>query len=150
MARFRGVYDYSIDAKGRVNIPSKFRKALAPEAGETFVISRAPNKCLRAYPQNVWEEYEEDLASRPQTPGPLRHLRLLQSTLSDSKLDAQGRIALRKNQVEIACIKKNVTLVGYVGFIEIWDTEKYKEHIGSGEDFDEVFFDSAEVGMQKK
>jgi MraZ protein len=150
LARFRGEYDYSIDAKGRVNIPAKFRKALAPEASETFAICRAPNNCLRAYPQNVWEKYEDELATRPQTSGAIRHLRLLQSTLSDSKLDAQGRIALRNKQIKIAGIKKNVTLVGHYGFIEIWDTERYREYIGSGEDFDKVFFDSVEVGMQKK
>ncbi len=150
MARFRGEFDYSIDAKGRLNIPAKFRRALSPEASETFAICQAPNNCLRAYPQDGWERYEDELAARPQTHGALRHLRLLQSTLTDSKLDAQGRISLSGKQIAIAGINKNVTLVGHYGFIEIWETEKYREYIGSGEDFDKVFFDSVEVGMQNK
>ncbi len=50
----------------------------------------------------------------------------------------------------IAGITKNVTLVGHYGFVEIWDTETYREYIGSGDDFDKVFFDSVEVGMRNK
>lgn len=150
MARFRGEYDYSIDGKGRLNIPAKFRRSLSPEANETFAICQAPNKCLRAYPQDAWERYEDELGSRPQTMEALRHLRLLRSTLTDSKLDAQGRISLSAKQITIAGINKNVTLVGNYGFIEIWDTETYREYIGSGDDFDKAFFDSVEVGMRNK
>lgn len=147
MARFRGEYNYTIDAKNRINIPAKFRKALSPEADETFVICRAPNNCLRAYPQDAWERYEDELAARPQTADALRHIRLLRSTLSDSKLDSQGRIMLTQKQVEIAGIAKNVTLVGHYGYLEIWDTERYQVHIGDGEDFDTVFFNSVEAGL---
>lgn len=150
LARFRGQYNNTVDAKGRLNIPAKFRKALAPEANEIFAICQAPGHCLRAYPQDAWNRYEDELASRPQTPEALRHLRLLRSTLTDSKLDTQGRIMLGKTQMEVAGITKNVTLIGYYGYIEIWDAEKYNQYIGSGDDFDNVFFESVEVGIRAK
>ncbi len=150
MARFRGEYNYSVDAKGRINIPAKFRKALSPEADETFAICQAPNNCLRAYPQDAWEKYEDELASRPQTLEALRHQRLLRSTLTDSKLDVQGRISISAKQITVAGIKKNVTLVGHYGYIEIWDTEQYETYIGTGDDFDKVFFESVEAGIRSR
>ena len=86
MGQFHGRFDYSIDIKGRVNIPAKFRKTLSPNAGETFIICRAPDGCLRAYPRDLWENYEAELANRPETPQTLRHKRLLYNTISDSTL----------------------------------------------------------------
>ena len=148
MSLFHGRYDYAVDEKGRINMPAKFRKSLNPEASETFVLCRAPGGCLRAYPYDVWEIYEKELASRPQTPETLRHRRLLYSTLSDATLDAQGRIALTSSQMKIASIVKNVTLVGQSGYIEIWDTEKLNAYVGGADDFDEVFFQSVEAGLR--
>ncbi|MFW5775080.1 MAG: division/cell wall cluster transcriptional repressor MraZ [Chitinivibrionales bacterium] len=148
MSRFRGRFDYSIDAKGRLNFPAKFRKALAPEAAETFVICRAPGGCLRAYPQDAWERYEDELDTMPQTPEAVKFQRLLYSTVSDSSLDSQGRIMLTPKQLEIAGIKKNVTLIGKRGHVEIWDTNRFEEYIGAGDDFDDVFFQSVEAGMR--
>lgn len=149
MSRFRGRFDYTVDAKGRVNIPSKFRKSLCPEAVETFVICQGPGNCLRAYPQDVWDRVEDELASRPQTPEALRHRRLLYNTLSDSTLDAQGRIMLTASQMEKASIAKNVSLVGQNEYIEIWDTDTFNSYVGKGEDFDEMFFQSVEAGLRK-
>src|SRR5664279_4885876 len=120
MSRFRGRYDYSIDSKGRVNIPAKFRKTLDPDANETFVICRAPNGCLRAYAQNVWNKYEDELAARPQTPETLKHQRLLYNSIADSTLDAQGRITVTPLQMQLAGLSKNVTLIGQNGYIELW------------------------------
>jgi MraZ protein len=150
MSRFRGKFDYSIDAKGRFNVPAKFRKALAPEADESFVICRAPNGCLRAYPQDAWNRYEDELEAMPQTPEAVKFQRLLYSTVSESKLDAQGRIMITPQQARIAGIDKHVTLIGKPGHIEIWDTQRFEEYIGDGADFDEVFFHSVEAGIRGK
>ena len=149
MSRFRGCFDYSIDAKGRVNIPAKFRKGLNPAAGDTFVIVRGPTNCLRAYPQDLWDEYEFELVSRPETPETLRHKRLLFSLLSDSTLDSQGRITLTAKQMAIAGISKDVTLVGQSNYIEIWDSNRYQEYLASSDDFDEMFFQSVEAGLKR-
>jgi len=151
VSRFRGEYTYSIDAKGRVNIPAKFRKALSPDADETFVVCRAPDKSLRAYPKDAWDRYEDELASRPQTPETIIHSRLLRSTLSESKLDKQGRIKLDAKQIEMAGIDKNVILIGHLGYVEIWGSEHYAAYIGTAaDDFDKVFYQSVEAGLKIK
>jgi MraZ protein len=148
MPGFHGRYDYSVDIKGRVNIPAKFRKALVPEAADTFIVCRAPGGCLRAFPQNAWHTYVAELTSRPETPETVRHKRLLYDTVSESTLDAQGRIMLMPNQMTIAGIKRDVTLVGQEYFIEIWDTARYAAYLGDDADFDTIFFQSVRVGMR--
>lgn len=150
MAGFHGKYDYSIDVKGRVNIPAKFRKSLAPDAADTFIICRAPNKCLRAYPQNVWSAYVAELNSRPETIETLTYKRKLYATVSESTLDAQGRIMLMPNQMSVAGITKEVSLVGHENYIEIWDTARYTEYLSGDDDFDAVFFQSVQAGIINK
>lgn len=149
MSSFRGSFDYSIDSKGRVNIPAKFRKGLNPEADDTFVIVRGPTNCLRAYPRDMWDAYEKELSARPETRQTLRHKRLLFSLLSDSKLDSQGRITLTAKQMTNAGIIKDVTLVGLSNYIEIWDSAAYEEYLASEDDFDDMFFESVEAGLSK-
>jgi MraZ protein len=148
---FHGRFDYSIDSKGRVNIPSKFRGTLNSSAEETFTICRAPGGCLRAYPHDIWKVYEKELLSRPETPETLHHKRLLYSTLTDSKLDGQGRINLSTKQMEITKISKEVTLVGQANYIEIWDTNRYERYQEEfADDFDQMFFQSVEAGIPKQ
>ena len=146
MSRFRGRYDYSIDGKGRLNIPAKFRKLLNPDADETFVITRAPDGCLRAYPQDAWEEYEDSIYSLPSTKENEKMIRLIEATNSDSRLDKQGRITLSPRQMELSGITKNVTIIGRRKFIEIWDTDTFERYIGDDSDFDDLFYKAMEGG----
>ena len=136
---FRGRFDYSIDEKGRVNIPSKFRKLLLPEAEDTFVVSRAPGGCLRAFPKDEWERYEKTLASMPVSRESDKYQRMLQNNLSDSKLDKQGRVSLTTQQMEIAGIVKDVSIVGRVNYLELWDTRRFEESM-AGEEYYEVYY----------
>jgi MraZ protein len=147
MPGFHGKYDYSVDAKGRVNIPAKFRKALAPEAGETFIVCQAPDRCLRAFPQNFWNTYVAELNSRPETSDTVVYKRKLYHSVSESTLDAQGRITLMPNQMEIAGIGKAVTLIGQENYIEIWDPVRYAACLEKDMDFDTAFYKSVQAGM---
>jgi len=140
MARFRGRYDFSIDEKGRINIPSKFRRLLSPEAEDTFVISRAPDGCLWAYPMNEWEKFEESLDRMPVTRESNRFQREIQNTLSDSELDRQGRVSLTALQMRIAGIDKSVTIIGRGKYLEIWDPKRFEEYTGNCENFDDVYY----------
>jgi MraZ protein len=149
MSRFRGRFDLCLDNQGRVSIPAKFRKAMDPEAAETFVICRAPGGCLRAFSQDMWNKYEDEIARWPQTPETVRHKTLLYSTLHESTLDTQGRITLSALQMNRAGLVKNVTLVGQNGFIEIWDTERLNAYLGTQDDFDEVFYKSVAAAAGK-
>ncbi|MCU0609343.1 MAG: hypothetical protein MUF22_06215 [Chitinispirillaceae bacterium] len=150
MVGFHGRYDYSIDAKGRVNMPAKFRKGLSSDAAETFVICRAPGNCLRAYPKNFWSVYTSELNARPETAETITYKRKLYDTVSESTLDNQGRITIMPNQIAIAKIDKEVTLVGHENYIEVWNTGLYIRHLGDSDDFDTSFFQSVQAGLLKK
>lgn len=150
MTGFHGKYEYSLDAKGRVNIPAKFRKALLPEAAETFILCRAPGNCLRAFPLNYWNAYVAELNNRPETPETVGYKRQFYDTVADSTLDAQGRITLMQNQMAIAGITKNVVLVGHENYIELWDPARYAASLAGGSDFDAMFFQSVQAGLLKK
>lgn len=146
MARFRGRYDFSIDQKGRVNIPSKFRRLLSPAAEETFVICRAPGGCLWAYPKDEWEKFEDLLNGKPVSREFNKFQRVLQSSLSNSTLDRQGRVSLTPLQMKIAGINKDVSIIGRGRYLEVWDTRRFEEYTGNGEDFDEVYYKTFQSG----
>jgi len=122
--RFFGSYDYSIDAKGRINMPARFRKALSPEAEETFIVCYAPDRRLRAYPLNEWKILEEQEMERETrrlqdegrdrlTPAEMKLKRMKYETLIETQLDTQGRIALSPKLVKYAGLEKAVTLIGF-------------------------------------
>ena len=151
MLRFHGKYTYSIDSKGRVSIPSKFRSALHPDAHDTFIICQGPNGCLRAYPHNVWEIQEKKLLSRHETQQTLHHRRLLYNNLTDSTLDTQGRITLSQSQKDIAGITKEATLVGQADYVEIWNVARYESYLKEiQENFDQMSFQSVETEIANK
>jgi MraZ protein len=147
MSRFRGRFNFSIDEKGRINIPSKFRKLLSPEADETFVVCRAPDGCLWAYPKDEWEKFEDELLAMPMSRAVNKFQRTIQNTLNDTKLDKQGRISLTQFQMEIAGISKEVSIIGRGNNLEIWDTKQFEEYMGSSDDFDEVYYGSIHPGI---
>ena len=144
MSKFRGSFTYSIDSKGRINMPAKFRKVLRPEADETFVIIRGPNQCLQVFPQDSWSAFEDELESRPQTPETIKYKRYLYRSISDSKLDGQGRISLSNHQMSTAGITEKVIVEGQGSHIEIWSPENYESYFGDEDSFDEVYFQSVQ------
>jgi MraZ protein len=148
MSRFRGAFTYSLDEKGRVSIPARFRKALSPEAQETFIVSRGPNGCLRAFPLDEWDKKEDSLKRQFESADTVRAARHIQSTLSESVLDSQGRISLSADQVAIAGINRNVLLIGNPGFVELWDPERFKAYMGPDDDFDKAFYQSVDTQMK--
>ena len=111
--RFIGRFEYSIDTKGRVNVPARFRKALSPSAEETFVICLAPDRRLRAYPIDVWGIIEERYSKLPSTPQNTRFLRALYQSIEEVELDGQGRIKLAQHLCDYAGITNKVSLIGF-------------------------------------
>lgn len=111
--RFIGSYEYSIDSKGRVNVPARFRKSLSEDAEDTFVICFAPDQRLRAYPLDEWARIEERYSKLKPTPKNLKFLRAIHQTMSESVLDSQGRITLTPQQLKYSGIDKKVALVGF-------------------------------------
>ncbi|MDD3124432.1 MAG: division/cell wall cluster transcriptional repressor MraZ [Candidatus Kapabacteria bacterium] len=132
MAFFKGQEQYSIDAKGRVNVPSKMRKALSPSANDTFVITRGVDECIVAYPFDEWKKYEEKFEQLNQYDEKNRYfLRVLLMWSEDVKIDAQQRIALPKALIEFAGIDKQVAIIGMIDHIEFWNPDKFRAYLSS-------------------
>lgn len=115
---FFGRYDYTIDPKGRINFPAKFRE----EIGESFVVMEWADHCLFAVPlseiENIAESLEgDDEVAAWELTGELF------STATEVTPDKQGRILLQDYQREYAQLTKNVTIVGNRHHVEIWDTD---------------------------
>lgn len=125
---FTGEYSYSIDVKGRVNIPAKFRAALSPENDVTFVITRGLDPCIVAYPFLEWQNVEAGLRNLSSASRVYRSF--IRSTVryaTAAKLDGQGRIQLTSNLIEYADLDKDVLIIGVVNKIELWNPERLAE-----------------------
>jgi MraZ protein len=142
MASFYGKFQYTVDAKGRFNIPAKWRKLLSPEARETFVISRAPGGCLRAFPFDEWEKHVDKLRRMGSDAMSEFTRRAILETAADQALDKQGRVTLSAEQMQLAGITKDVTLTGGTDCIEIWDPERFNAYMKTREDFDATYYEA--------
>lgn len=148
MSFFQGQEIYSLDSKGRVNIPAKMRRMLAPDANDTFVVTRGTDNCITAYPMDEWKKYQKKLQSLNQYDEKNRYfLRVLLMWSDEVSLDSQSRISLPKKLVEFAGIEKKVLIMGMVDKIELWNPEKFEESIS---DFGESYEDVAKFVMTKK
>ena len=119
---FMGEYNHTIDAKGRVIVPSTFRE----ELGESCVLTRGMDGCLAIYSQASWKEFEEKLATLPLTNKLARDLtRFFASGATTCELDKQGRILVPATLREYAGLEKDVILAGSLERIEIWSKDKW-------------------------
>ncbi|MFN8361864.1 MAG: division/cell wall cluster transcriptional repressor MraZ [Candidatus Kapaibacterium sp.] len=147
MSFFKGQEVFSIDNKGRVNIPAKMRKALSPEANDTFIITRGADKCVVAYPLNEWKKYEEQYAKLDQFDEKNRFfLRVILAWSEETEIDAQQRISLSKKYLDFAGIEGKVTIVGMIDHIEFWNPEEFDRYIST---YSESYEDVAAQVMKK-
>lgn len=140
MAFFKGQEIYSIDAKGRVNIPSKMRKSLSPLAVDTFAITRGQDECIVAYPLDEWIKYEERFQDLNQFDSKKRFfLRSMLSWTEESVMDTQQRVTISKRLMDYAGLTHKVLIIGVGDHIEFWDPEKYETYIeGYNESYEEI------------
>ena len=132
MAFFRGRYLHSLDAKGRVAIPQRFREVLG---GGDEALRRVrtvdPGGCLVVYPEAVWQELEEKWESLPQMNDELKtYLRFMVGWASDGALDRQGRILVPPPLREYAGLEHDVWFVGVLQNFEIWNGDRLEKATG--------------------
>lgn len=119
---FMGEYNHTIDAKGRIIVPSKLREAL----GEEFVISKGLDGCLFAYTKEEWSIFEEKLGTLPLTNSNARKFsRFFLAGAAVAEVDKQGRILIPPVLREFATLEKDVVLVGVARRVEIWSKERW-------------------------
>jgi MraZ protein len=138
MGMFMGEYHHSIDNKGRLIVPSKFREDL----GEVFIITRGLDQCLFGYPLSEWKILEEKLKGLPLTKKDARAFtRFFFSGATESELDKQGRINLPAPLLQYAKLEKDCVILGVSNRIEIWSKQIWEDYFIQSE---ESFADIAE------
>ncbi len=135
---FRGHFRHTIDPKGRLSIPSKFREGLRESGSDRLVI--APNgKSLDVYPEDKWRELEEKVAQLPKLDPDRRQFQhVYLSAGLDVMLDPHGRIQILQDYRERSGLAKNVLIVGMLDYFEIWDEARWDMHQREASPLDDV------------
>jgi MraZ protein len=128
MITFIGEYTCKVDAKGRIMLPSAFKKQLPPTALEKFVVKRDVfEKCLVMYPISEWERQNRIIRknTNPYNKEHSRFLRLFYQGTAELVLDSNSRFLIPKRLIDFAGIGKETILAGQYGKIEIWAENQY-------------------------
>ena len=121
---FTGEYQYSLDSKGRVNIPAKFRQTLSKKNQNTFVATRGQDPCIWIYPLTEWKKIEDDLRKLSSVSSVHRtFIRQIARSATPSTCDKQGRITLSPSLISYANLDKEALIIGMINKIEIWNPE---------------------------
>ena len=128
---FIGEYHHSIDDKGRLIIPSKFRE----ELGNNFIITRGIENCLFVYSLDSWNEIVRKIESLPFTKKDARTFtRFFLSGASEAEFDKQGRINITSPLISYANITKECVVIGTGDRLEIWSEESWNDFFTSAKD----------------
>ena len=128
---FMGEYRHTVDPKGRLIVPSKFRELLGTE----FVVTRGLDGCLFVYPMDSWTAYVDKLKKLPLTDKNARlFMRFLIAGANTCELDKQGRALIPAKLREYAGLAKETVFVGVLSKIEIWSKERWDEN----DDYDNI------------
>jgi|TARA_B100000287_G_scaffold203418_1_gene192025 MraZ protein len=119
---FIGEYHYSLDSKGRINIPAKFRQSLSKDNKNTFVATRGQDPCIWIYPIKEWKKIEDELRKLSSISGVHRtFVRQIARSATPSTCDKQGRIMISPSLLSYADLNKETLILGMINKIEIWN-----------------------------
>lgn len=126
---FRGQFQHSVDAKGRISLPARFREAVAGRSGERFVLTPALfDPCLHLYPLDAWEAFEAKVAELPSLdPHIVRFRRLYVSAAVECELDKAGRVLVPTHLREAAGLDKEALWAGMGRHLELWAKQRWDE-----------------------
>lgn len=140
---FMGEYSHTVDGKGRLIVPSKFREQL----GEEFVVTKGLDGCLFVYSNEEWSNIEEKFRAVPLTTKDARMFaRFFFAGAASCEVDKQGRILIPQVLRSYAGIEKDVVSVGVLNRVEIWSKEKW-EQTDQFDDMDDIAEHMAELGL---
>lgn len=133
---FMGEYQHSIDDKGRLTVPSKFRENLGPQ----FIVTRGLDNCLFVYPMSEWSVLEQKLKSLPLMKSDARAFsRFFFSGATECELDKQGRVNLPKNLCDYAKLDKDCVVIGVSNRVEVWSKAIWEGYTKQSEEaFNEI------------
>lgn len=126
---FRGQHDQSIDPKGRIILPAKFREVLVSQYDHNLVITKNLDMCLVAYPVAEWVLKEDLLKQLPTGRKEVRMLkRFYMASASECTMDRQGRIVIPPSLKQFASLEKSIVIAGDIDHFEIWDRDLFYTH----------------------
>lgn len=133
---FLGEYQHSLDPKGRITIPSRFRDGL----GERFIATKGLDNCIFIYPLEEWKNIEAKLRSLPFTRGDVRSfVRFFFSGAAELEVDKQGRILLPSNLRSYAGVERDLIIIGVGSRVEIWSADKWAQYNElAGSNYEEI------------
>lgn len=120
-----GEYEHSLDAKGRLIMPSKLRESI----GEKFIVTKGLDGCLFGFSKQEWANFEEKLKTLPLTNKNARDfVRFFLSGATECEIDKQGRFLIVANLRQYASMGKDVVIIGVGTRIEIWNKQKWEQY----------------------
>ncbi len=140
---FMSEYNHTVDTKGRLIVPSKFREQL----GDEFVVTKGMDGCLFVYANDDWSAFQQKLTSLPLINKEARKFaRFFLAGAAQVEVDKQGRILLPANLRQFAGLEKDVVLVGVGSRIEIWSRENW-ENMDADSDMDDIAATMESLGL---
>lgn len=139
---FTGEYNHTIDPKGRLIVPAKYRE----ELGEAFMITNGNDGCLNIYPEKAWETFLEKLQLLTNTEDKRKIVRAFVSKANRVEVDKQGRILIPPALRGYAGLEKDVVLAGAIDKIEVWDKKRW-DKANDTDDINVITERLAELGL---
>jgi MraZ protein len=145
---FRGRFEHTIDSKGRISIPAKFRELLAEKYEERVMITNF-DRCLVAYPFEEWKSIEEKISSLSMVKKEAKAFqRFFVSAAMECPIDKLGRILIPPTLRSYAQLEKDVVFAGMIKKFEIWGKDRFLEEIQKAEEnFEGIAETLADLGL---
>lgn len=123
---FQGASSLSLDAKGRLSVPTRHRDVLAATAGGQLTITRHPHGCLMVFPRPEWEKFRERIVRLPMTAQWWK--RIFLGNAMDVEMDGTGRVLVAPELRQATGLVREAMLLGMGDYFELWDKANYEAH----------------------
>ena len=126
----RGNYPARIDSKGRLKVPTAFRRYLEEKHGAAVYLTSLTGECVRIYPMPEWEAIEQRLSLLPSMdPARRKFLDRTNYYGQQSSMDSQGRVLIHPLLRKSAAVVGDVVVLGYLSYLEVWELEKFQQRL---------------------
>lgn len=123
---FQGTSALALDAKGRINVPTRHRDALMAACNGAITLTKHPAGCLTVFPRQAWEDFRAKLLEMPM--GADRWRRVFIGSAVDAEIDSAGRLNVSPELRDAAHLDGKVLLIGMGGRLELWDPSRHAAH----------------------
>ena len=126
----RGNYTARIDSKGRLKVPTLFRRYVEEMYGAALYLTSLTGECVRIYPMPEWEAIEQRLSLLPSMdPARRKFLDRTNYYGQQSSMDAQGRVLIHPLLRKSAAVVGDVAVLGYLSYLEVWELDKFQQRL---------------------